>query len=303
MIEIRHLLTLQAIAEEGTLARAAQRRHVSQSALSHQIRELEDRLGQELLTRSGRRLRFTPAGERLLRLGERVLPELRRAEADLRRMREGRGGRLHLAVECHSCFDWLMPAMEAYRPDWPDVELDVTLAFHFEPLPALARGDLDLVVTSDPCPLPGIAYEALFAFQGVLVMAPDHPLAGRRHIHPADLADQTLITYPVAPERLDVYRHFLIPAGVHPERRTTELTAMIVQLAAAGRGVAALPHWAVQDAEQRGVIVTRPLGAEGIWRTLHLALRSEQADQPYLQAFVDTARHVARDRLSGIRPV
>ncbi len=302
MIEIRHLRTLQTLSEQGTLARVAERLHVTQSALSHQIRELEDRLGLELLVREGRRLRFTPAGERLLRLAEKVLPEMRRAEAELRGIREGRGGRLHMALECHSCFDWLLPTLEAYRPDWPDVELDVSLAFHFEPLPALERGELDLVITSDPRPLPGIAYIPLFRFQGVLITAPDHPLARHTWISPDELAGETLITYPVEPERLDVYRHFLDPAGIRPERRTTELTEMIIQLVAAGRGVAALPHWAVQAAEQRGVIVTRPLGRHGIWRTLRLALREAEADRPYVQAFVETARQTARDRLAGIRP-
>ncbi len=302
MIDIRHLRTLAAIAEHGTLARAAEHLHVSQSALSHQVRELEGRLGVELLARQGRRLRFTAAGERLLQLGERVLPEIRRAEADLRRIRDGQTGRLHMALECHSCFDWLLPTLERYRPAWPDVELDVSLAFHFEPLPALVRGDLDLVITSDPEPLPGVRYTPLFRFEGVLILPPRHPLAARPHIEPADLATETLITYPVPPQRLDVYRHFLFPAGVHPARRTTELTEMIVQLVAAGRGVAALPHWAVQAAEARGVIVSRPLGVQGIWRTLQAASREGEADTPWLQAFLATARQTACATLGTIEP-
>jgi len=302
MIDVRHLRTLAAIAEHGTLARAAEQLHVSQSALSHQLRELEGRMGVELLARQGRRLRFTAAGERLLRLGERVLPEIRRAEADLRRIRDGQAGRLHMALECHSCFDWLLPTLERYRPAWPEVELDVSLAFHFEPLPALVRGDLDLVITSDPAPLPGVRYAPLFRFEGVLIMAPQHPLADKRHIEPADLRDETLITYPVSPERLDVYRHFLFPAGVHPARRTTELTEMIIQLVAAGRGVAALPHWAVQAAQQRGVIVARPLGPQGIRRTLQAAIRETEADAPWMQAFLETARQSACETLSAIEP-
>ncbi len=304
MIELRHLQTLAALRDCGTLARAAQSLHVTQSALSHQLKDLEHRLDLKLLHRKGRPLRFTPAGERLLQLADRILPQVESARSDLRRMAQGECGRLHIAIECHSCFDWLMPTMDSYRARWPEVEMDVTLAYSFEPLPALVRGDLDLVITSDPAPLPGVKYLPLFRFQGVLVVANDHPLAAGEKVDPQQLQEETLITYPVPRERLDIYRHFLDPAGVQPaRRRTAELTMIILQLVANRRGVAALPDWAVAEYLERGYVKALALGSDGMWGTLYCALPAALEQAPYMEAFVSAARTVSFRNLRGIRAV
>ncbi len=303
-LELRHLRTLAAVRDSRTLAEAAGRVHLSQSALSHQLRELEERLGCRLLNRDRRPLRLTAAGERLAALADRILPLVAEAERDLSRLVEGgEAGRLHIALECHSCFAWLLPTLETYRAHWPEVELDLTASFAFEPLPALLRGDLDLVVTSDPQALAGVSYEPLFRYQMVLVAAPGHRLAQRRWVRPEDLREETLITYPVEEARLDVYRRFLAPAGVRPaQRRTSELTVMLVQLAASGRGVTALPDWAVAEHARRGQVVTLPLGREGLWSTLHAAVRTADAGLVHVRDFIETARAVAFQQLAGIRP-
>ncbi len=303
MIELRHLRTLRALREAGNLAGAADHLHVTQSALSHQIKELESQLEVTLFHRKSRPLRFTPAGERLLTLADCLLPEVEAAEQDIARIAGGRQGRLHIAIECHSCFEWLMPTLDAYRPRWPDVELDLSLAFNFEPLPALLRGDIDLVITSDPQDLDGVVYVPLFGYQGVLVLGKGHALLARRYIRPSDLAGETLITYPVPEARLDIYRHFLDPAGVRPaQRRSAELTVMLVQLVASGRGVAALPNWAVHEFLQRGEVEVRPLGRKGLWGVLYAAVRTGQQSAPFLQDFVEQARATSFHTLTGIRP-
>ncbi len=303
MIEIRHLRTLTALREAGTLAGAAVRLHLTQSALSHQIRSLEGRLGLPLLHRARRPLRFTAAGDRLLTLADRLLPALEITCRELERMGAGRAGRLHLAIECHSCFDWLMPAMDVYRPRWPEVEIDLSLAYSFEPLPALARGDLDLIITADPEERDDLRFFPLFRHEAVLLTAPGHRLTARPWIEPMDLAAETVITYPVPLERLDLYRHFLRPARVEPRaRRTAELTAVLLQLVASGRGVAALPRWAAAAFVARGSVVARPLGREEMWATLHAGIRSEHVETPFIRDFIETARRTAFRELEGIRP-
>jgi LysR family transcriptional regulator for metE and metH len=208
-----------------------------------------------------------------------------------------------MAIECHSCFDWLLPAIEAFRDAWPDVELDLSSAFGFEPLPALVRGDLDLVITSDPVDLPEVVYLPLFRYEAVLAVAPDHALAQRRRVEPEDLADDVLITYPVDRDRLDVFTRFLDPAGVQPRQlRTAELTPMIVQLVASGRGVSCLPNWALTEYVERGVVHTLSLGPDGLWPVLHAAVRSELAEAAFVRAFVDVAVETCFRRLVGIRP-
>jgi len=301
-IELRHLRSIRAIASEGSLAGAARRLYLTESALSHQIKSLERHFEVELFFRRHRPLRLTPAGELLLSLARRLLDEAETAEAKLRELAGGGHGRLHVAMECHSCFQWLLPTMDRYRNSWPQVELDLSAGYSFHPLPALLRGDVDLVVTSDPEPdLRGIDYHPLFRHEVRLAVHRDSPLAGRGAVTPSDLAADTLITYPVCRERLDVFGEFLTPAGVQPAAvRTAELTAMIVQLVASRRGVAALPNWVIAEHRPRGDIADVALGKGGLWRTLFAAVREEDRHSPYMQAFLTEASSVSRELLTGI---
>ena len=302
-VELRHLRTLTVIRDSGSLARAAERLHLTQSALSHQIKGLEQHYRCRLFARKSRPLRFSHAGQRLLDLADQVLPAVAAAERELGHLAVGGSGRLHIAIECHSCFEWLMPAMDAYREHWPDVEMDLSVGLSFEPLPALARGDVDLVITSDPQTLPGVAYEPLFRYQALLAIANGHRLARKARIEPHDLAGEVLITYPVERARLDVFTQFLAPAGVEPAgQRTAALTAMILQLVASRRGVAALPDWVLTDALARRYVSARPLGAAGLWGTLYAAPRAQEQNLPYVRDFIDVARRTSFHTLSGIRP-
>lgn len=305
MLELRHLRSLLAIRDSGSLAAAAPRVHLTQSALSHQIRGLENYFGAPLFFRNQRPLRPTPAGERLIRLAEDILPAVAAAEEALKQAGRGSRGRLHMAIECHSCFQWLMPTLERYRREWPQVELDFSLGFSFHPLPALYRGDIDLVVTADPEEdYGGLQFAPLFRYEVQLLVPQAHALAGRPFVTPADLATETLISYPVCRSKLDVFSRFLTPAGVEPATvRTSELTALIVQLVASGRGVAALPNWAAAEFLQSSSLVALPLGPEGLWSTLYAAAREEDAALPYVQAFITCARATTADTLDGIEPL
>jgi LysR family transcriptional regulator for metE and metH len=215
---------------------------------------------------------------------------------------QGTAGRLHIAIECHSCFDWLMPTMDSFRQRWPDVELDIMAGPNFDPMSLLLQGEADFVVCADPTPGAAVHYEQLFSYQALLAMATQHPLAAREFIEPQDLRDQTLIAYPVPEHRLDVFSHFLIPAQVQPRAvRSTELTAMILQLVASHRGVAALPSWVLSDYLRRDYVSARPLGGKGVWRSLYGAVRAGDAEIPYVKDFMGTARNTALRELDGIR--
>lgn len=303
MLELRHLRTLIALRDAGSLVEAAERVHLTQSALSHQIKDLEERLGGPLFVRKTRPVEFTRVGERLLALAEQVLPQVRMAERDLARLAGDEQGRLHMAIECHSCFQWLMPTIDRFRDHWQEVEVDIPSGHNFDPLPALAREQLDLVITADPQPLAGVHYEPLFRYEGLLAVAKQHRLAGDAFVTPRQLADETLIIYPVERTRLDVFTQFLDPAGVAPhEVRTAELTIMMMQLVASGRGVCALPNWALTEYLERDYVRALPLGEHGVWSTLFAAIREEQRALPWMEDFLRTARETSFAVLDGIKP-
>ncbi len=300
-LELRHLRTLVALRDTGSLVEAAERVFLTQSALSHQLKDLESRLGVTLFIRKTRPVRFTTAGRRLLKLADQVLPLVHGAEHDLERLAGGESGRIYMAIECHSCFEWLLPAINAYREEWPDVELDIASGFHFAPLPALARGDLDLVITADPIEELGLAYLPLFSYEAQLAVARDHELADKPWVEPADLSSEVLICYPVDRSRLDVFTSFLDPANVEPARvRSAELTTMMIQLVASGRGVACLPNWALHEYRQRDYVQVKSLGEDGVWPTLYAAVRADQADAAFIRGFIDVAKQTCFENLVGI---
>jgi len=302
-LELRHLRTLATVRDTGSLSAAAARLHLTQSALSHQVKDLEARLGQTLFWRKSRPLRFTPAGQRLLDLADEVLPRLRATEQDLMRMSGERPGRLHLSIECHSCFQWLLPTLDQYHRQWPEVEIDIPEGHQFDALPALGSEQLDLVVTADPRPLTGVHYEPLFRYQSLLAVGGNHRWAGRDWIAPSELAEETLITYPVEHARQDIFTQFLDPAGVRPHRvRTAAMAVLMMPLVASGRGVCGMPNWALAEYLEQDYVCALSLGEGGVWRTLYAATREEDDHLPWMADFLRTARETAFRVLSGIRP-
>ncbi|OIQ26647.1 HTH-type transcriptional regulator MetR [uncultured Vibrio sp.] len=301
MIELKHLRTLTSLRETGSLTATATALHLTQSALSHQIKDLESRIGGQLFLRKTRPVKFTSEGEILLKLANDVLPKLAMAENELASLKEDVNGRLHMAIECHSCFQWLMPALKEYQIAWPSVTLDFSSGFGFEPLPALMAGELDLVITSDIQPRSEVHYEPLFDFEMRLITATNHPLASKASIEPSDIADQTMLSYPVQKQRLDIVKHFLTPAGVEPNKwKQADNTLMLVQMVSAGLGVAALPNWAISEFSRQGLISSKPLG-DGLWRRLFAATRNSEKEKRYLQAFFSTARQQCKSHLDGIK--
>lgn len=290
-LELRHLRSIRAIHDAGGLARAAEMMNMTQSALSHQIKGLEEQAGVELFARRSKPLRLSAAGLRLLRLAERVLPEVDALAEEFRALRAGKTGRLHIAMECHACFDWLFPVLERFRHAWPDVDVDIRAGLAFGALPALMREEIDLVISSDPEELPGAVFHPLFDYAPVFVAAASSPLAAKPFIEAEDFRDQLLITYPMDRARLDVFSELLSPARIEPRAvRQVELTAVILMLVASGRGVAVLPDWVVREVRHHADYVVRPLTEHGLTRRLYAATREEDATQPFMAHFLRLAR-------------
>lgn len=300
-LELRHLRTLIAIEHAGSLSKAAELMFITQSAVSHQIKALEEFYGEGLLYKQAGKTRFNPIGQRLLELAHQVLILADQAELDLSKLRQGAGGPLRVAIECHTCFDWLMPSMDMYRTRWPEVELDIVSGFHADPVGLLHQGQAELAIVSEDSREEGISYAPLFQFDMVGVVPVDSVLAQRDFLRPSDFENQTLISYPVPDDMLDVVKHFLSPAGVYPKRRSSELTVALLQLVASKRGLAALPAWAVNGYVEKGYVATRPLGEQGLRSKLYAAMPSALADKNYTTDFVHVIRETCARELEGIQ--
>ncbi|MET0292784.1 MAG: LysR family transcriptional regulator [Steroidobacteraceae bacterium] len=291
MLDRAHLAILREMERQGSVTGAAEKLHLTQSALSHAMKKLEANAGTLLWQREGRGLRLTQAGRHLLDVALRVLPQIEQAEDALADYARGSRGSLHIGMECHPCYRWLLKLVGGYLLKWPDVDVDVKQKFRFGGMQALLEHEIDLLVTPDPAPRPDITFEPVFDYEQVLVVGRNHRLAGRHHIEAEQLEDEVLITYPIDIERLDIYNYFLNPAGVSPRaRKVIESTDLMMQMVGVGRGVAALPRWLVEEnAERMGIAAVR-LGPEGVPKQIHLGVRTMDLEIPYLSAFIAAAK-------------
>tara|TARA_A100001391_G_scaffold119169_2_gene80962 strand:+ start:21089 stop:21961 length:873 start_codon:yes stop_codon:yes gene_type:complete len=288
MLDLQPLVILREIHRTGSLTQAAESLCLTQSAVSHAIRRFEQRHGVKLWEREGHKLRLTLVGDYLLALAQRVLPQLEHGASVLEDYARGRRGAIRIGMECHPCQDWLMRVVDPFLVEWPDVELDVTTAFQFGGLAALLGHEIDVLVTPDPIERPGIEYRPVFDYELVLAVADTHPLACKTRVEPDDLISETLITYPVSRERLDIYTRFLVPAHAMPRRhRTVETTDLMLRMVASGRAVSATPDWLLRKVEGvRGV----PIG-EGIPKSIHLGQRVGNSPA-YVDGFMELAANV-----------
>lgn len=289
-----HLAIVQEVEKQGSLTAAAEVLCVTQSALSHSMKKLEVQLGTDIWLREGRSLRLTQAGQYVLAMANRVLPQLALAEERLRQFAQGERGTLRIGMECHPCYQWLLKIVSPYLTAWPDVDVDVKQKFQFGGIGALFGYEIDMLVTPDPLYKPGLHFEPVFDYEQVLVVSTNHPLAGASHVKPKQLTDEVLITYPVPTDRLDVYTQFLMPAGIAPKRhKVIETTDIMLQMVASNRGVAALPRWLVHEYAQRMPVVPVRLGAKGIAKQIHLGMREADTGIDYVKDFVELARRSA----------
>ncbi|SAL11168.1 LysR family transcriptional regulator [Caballeronia peredens] len=291
MLERSHLMVVREVEKQGSMTAAADVLNLTQSALSHAVRKLEQQLGTPVWTREGRSMRLTQAGNYLLSLANRMLPQFEQAEARMKQYAQGERGTLRIGMECHPCYQWLMKVVSPYLASWPDVDVDVKQRFQFGGIGALFGYDIDVLVTPDPIKKPGLRFEPVFDYEQVLVVAEEHALASAAYVVPEQLASEVLITYPVETDRLDIYTRFLTPANVVPRRqKVIETTDIMMQMVASGRGVAALPRWLAEEYAERMPLTPLKLGKKGIAKKICLGVREADRAIDYLAAFVALAR-------------
>jgi len=299
-LEIRHLRLLAAVAEHGSVTEAGHRLHVTQSALSHQLRDAEEKLGTALFLRLGKKMVLTSAGEKLLGSARKVLDELRAAESQIEGLNGGTRGVIRVSTECYTCYHWLPPVLKRFHAKYPGVEVNIVLEATSRPIAALLEGKLDVAMTSCPVHNRSLRFTPTCEDELVVVMDPRHRLASSPHIQPRDLAGEPVFCYPPKEESTLVLR-VLRPARVEPARvMEVPLTESIVDMVSAGLGVALLARWAVKNYVASGKIVTRSLNKSGFRRRWYAVTLRDQVMTPYMTEFLNImARTCAQDSAPG----
>lgn len=296
MIEHSHLKIIQALHANGTLTEAANALCLSQPALSHQISYLEKKLGIALWEREGRSLRLTQAGELLLEVAHQVLPVLSQAEKTLEAYSEGRQGVLRIGVECYPCFEWLTGVIGHFMQQLPDIDIDIVQKFQFSGLEGLLNHHIDVLITPDLVKKENIDYEILAEYQLVLLVSTDHPLESVKQLTPEHLCKETLLTFPVPLERLDILTHFLTPSHLEPTKlKQIESLEIMLQMTALKRGVCVLPEWLADIKNKTLKLRKIRIGKKGLYQQLFLAMRESDKTIPYIKKFIAVGQKTAQN--------
>ena len=286
-LETRSLQLVLAIAEHGTMTQAARHIHLTQSALSHHLLQLEGRLRVALFHRMGRRMLPTRAGQGLIDVARSVIPALAAAEERLEAEAVGRAGVIRLSTECYTCYHWLPRVLPPFRRRHSGIEVRIVPEATDAPLEALLASRLDLAIVHSEATHPGVRTFPLFTDEMVLVTAPGHPLASRHHVTAGDLDSEHLILYAAAPGAASVAREFLVTERAVPRRISdVPLTEAIVEMVKAELGVTILSRWAVQPHVDAGTVSTVRLGHDGRFRRWKAALLHD-LPPAYLRHFVE----------------
>jgi LysR family transcriptional regulator, regulator for metE and metH len=284
-LELRHLRLVATVAAYGSLTAAADQVHLTQSALSHQLRDIEDRLGTPLFLRRNRKMIPTPAGQRVLESARSILSEIERTEADVRSLANDRQGLLRVATECYTCYHWLPDALQEFGRSCPSVDVRIEVEATGRPLTALLDGTLDLAIMTSPVRDRRLATTPLFRDE-LLVLAPkDHALARRSYVRPADLAGETIYTYSPKEESY-VFKKLLTPAGIDPQVRQVRLTEVMLEMVRARMGLAILARWVVQPYLESRAIVGLRLTERGFYRQWHAVVPRTLAGTDYVAEFL-----------------
>jgi LysR family transcriptional regulator for metE and metH len=289
--EVRDLRLVAAIADLGTLTRAGQQLHLSQSALSHQLADLEYRLGGALFERAGRRMIPTGLGDRLAARARATLRGLEDVETEIGSLAAGHTAVLRIATECYTCFHWLPPVLREFRVKHPNVDVRIVPSATDRPVRALIAGTIDLCIVNLPVRDRRVTTTPLFSDELVLVVSPDHPLADRESVDPSELRDERFLLYS-APERSHVFQRVLAPAGVSPSQVSSlQLTEALLELVTAGLGITVLARWAAQPALTAGTLVAIPIASPNVLRHWQVATRAGKVTHTYVHDFTGFLRN------------
>ena len=287
-MEIRHLKLIKAIAEEGTITKAIDTLHLTQSALSHQLREAEDQLGTKIFNRQAKKMTLTKAGEKLYETAVEVLEKLTKAEVQIKKMVFGESGEIRLSAECYTSYHWLPSVMKQFHYLYPNVELQMVMSATHYPLQKLISGELDLAITSDPVKDSKIQYTELFQDEMVAVVPSGHPWADKKFLKPEDFATENLIIHSLPLETVTVHQFFLKPAGIAPKKIIpVPLTEAAIEMVKAEMGVVVMARWSLKNHLQDGSLRTVKVGKAGLKRKHYIAYLKKKKNPDYLHHFVE----------------
>lgn len=286
-MEIRHLKLVKAIVEEGSIAKAVDKLHLTQSALSHQLKECEFQLGTKVFLRNNKKLVLTKAGEKLYQASNEILDILSNTQQEIKALISGATGEIRISTECYSSYHWLPSVLKQFQLLYPNIELKIVMEATHYPLQKLQANVLDIAIVSDPVKDENISYSLLFQDEMLMVVSENHSWANKKFVVAEDFLNEHLLIHSLPLETVTVHQLLLGPANVSPKKITPlPLTEASIEMVKADMGVMAMAKWAVQPYLKNHAIKTVKIGKNGLKREHYIATMNNSTHPEYFQHFI-----------------
>ena len=270
-MEIRYLRLIKAIVEEGSITRAMDVLHLSQSALSYQLKEAELQVGTLVFYRRNKKLILTPVGKKLYAMANKVLKELDIAESEIKKMMNGENGIIRISTECYTSYHWLPAVLKKFSNEFPNVEIEIVFEATHRPIEKLIEGELDLAITSNPEHIEQVEFIQLFSDEMLAIVSNQHPWAKRDYVEAEDFQDVTLIIHSLPLDTVSIFRTQLTPKGIDPKKLIVlPLTEASIELVKANMGVIVLANWALIPYLNNEIKAIK-INKEGFFRQQYIA--------------------------------
>jgi len=287
-MEIRHLKLIKAIVEEGSITKAIDKLHLTQSALSHQLKEAEYQLGTPIFLRTNKKLVLTKAGEKIYELANEILNKLTETESQIKQMVFGEHGEIRISTECFSSYHWLPSVLKQFHLLYPNVELKIVTEATHIPLQKLLENTIDIAIVSDTIKDHHIKYTELFQDEVVVVISENHPWADKKYVVAEDFVNEHLIIHSLPMETVTIHQYFLAPAKVSPKKITPlPLTEASLEMVKADMGIMSMAKWALQPHIKNNSIKAVKVGKNGLKRKHFIATRANETYTDYFQHFIN----------------
>ncbi len=286
-MEIRHLKLIREVAETKSLTKAKDTLFLSQSALSHQLKEIEGQLGTQLFHRVNKQLILTNAGKMVLESAERILKDLERTEMSIKKYVSGTSGTLRLATQCYTCYHWLPSLMSDFKKEFPNVEIEIFHNSESDVEDQILDGKIDLAIIYESSDRSNIDYHELFRDEVFALVPVGHPWTKKPFVEAKDFEGENIIIHSYPLESVSLFSQVLIPEGIKPKRvMQVQVTEAVVEMVKAGMGINVMAKWIVEPFLKDNKLALVPVTKRGIHRNWHAITLSDENSPQYLQNFV-----------------
>lgn len=286
-MELKHFRLIKTIAEEGSIANSSEKLFLTQSALSHQLRELEERLGFKVFHRSRNRWNLTEQGNELYKLANKILDTIDQGLQSIEHINEGSKGVVRISTECYSFYSGLPRFIQKMGILYPNIDVTLVEDATYQPVSKLLSGDIDMAIVSDSPATSNLTSVPLFEDEIFAVMHAENPLAEKSFLEASDFANVHLIIHSFPLESVFIYEHFLKPNQVMPVKISAlPMTEVGLEMVGANMGITCMPKRYLEAFIGTGGLILKPIGPNGLKRTQYLVSRSADQSKRYIHDFV-----------------